>query len=86
MLVERTLTLSVYYAQAIESGYYDAGDEAMRLIDGALMNAALAGVKTITPTRTLFDEEREGARQLYTITQDYTITYYTTAGDPASAH
>jgi hypothetical protein len=85
-LIERTLDINVHYTQKAASGYYNAADEALRLIDAALASATIAGLKDIEPSGTLFDLEIDGDKPLYTVTQTYTVTYITPQGNPATAY
>lgn len=85
-IIDRSLDISVHYTQKAASGYYAAGDEAMRLIDAALASAVIGGMKDIEPSGTLFDLEIDGDKPLYTITQTYTVTYITPQGNPATAY
>ena len=82
-ILQRTLTVNVHYTQKQEQGYLAAGDDAARLIEIALATAVVPGLKDIVPAATLFDEETDGEHQLYTVSQEFTLTYLTTQGDPA---
>ena len=81
--ITRTATLVVYHTQKQAAGYIAAGDTAIGLVETALAYAAIAGLHDIVPIKTLFDEEQEGELPLYTVTQEFSVTYNTTQGNPA---
>lgn len=81
-ILDREATLIISYTMKQQDGYIDDGNEAMRLIESALSYAVIAGLKDIQPTSTLFDEEQDGEHQLYTVTQQFSLSYMTTQGDP----
>ena len=83
-LIERTFRITVNAEVQQIANYARARDQLLGDVEATLAIAALAGVKSITPSGYRADMSYSGDRPIALGRQRFDVTYVTTQGDPAT--
>ena len=84
--IERVATVKVTYVCMQASGFIEAADDALALIETAMANLTGSGIKDVTPAGVAFAVDQTGESSIYSAEQSFDVFYITPQGTPATTY